>query len=453
MKQEMWLLDNNEFKNGASVLKTNPKLMRWNIDHQFNADKYGNTIHSQFLQAVSEIRPKIVTSASVKINSGGGNSNGSTLIITRIDKNYVRAKLDKYSFNVYSPNKIEMWLLDNNEFKNGASVLKSNLKLMKWNIDDQFNADKSGNTTHSQFLQAVSEIGPKIVTSASVKINSGGGNSNGSTLIITRIDKNHVRAKLDKYNFKIYSVYGIPKCPFGFPHSVSYESRFYKPGICYTKEIYARQSQGPNKSWCAWFPEKDANVQNWIKQGNYSCKDTQLYKPIGCYNDRASRAVPNYIAKMGTTTDFNHAALLCAKKAKEKDYKYFSLQYPPGGTSCFGTDNLVQAKKYGSTNCGYGGGAWKNYLYALTPKQSKSIKIKPVEVDYGDINFENKKLQDDIDNDLKKISSEQIINNIENFEEVKPFYKTIFGMNTIFKFVILILILKYTKIFDIMSFF
>ena len=94
----MWLLQPSVFRSGASVLKPNTRLLRWQIDTQFEKP-YSNTIHSQFLQAVNEIAPKMKTnSVSVKIHSGGGNSNGNTLKITRINNNTVRAELGGRNF-------------------------------------------------------------------------------------------------------------------------------------------------------------------------------------------------------------------------------------------------------------------------------------------------------------------------------------------------------------------
>jgi len=91
------------------------------------------------------------------------------------------------------------------------------------------------------------------------------------------------------------------------------------------------------------------------------------YTPDGCYNDRANpRALPHFLGHAGTTTDFVHAANYCAKKTKDAGYKYFGLQYPPGGTECWAGNNFAHAKKYGQATCGLGGAAYKNYLYTLT---------------------------------------------------------------------------------------
>ena len=100
---------------------------------------------------------------------------------------------------------------------------------------------------------------------------------------------------------------------------------------------------------------------------NSHCVAAKKYTPIGCYKDKANpRALPHFLGNAGTKTDFVRAANYCAKKATDAGYKYFGLQYPPGGTQCWAGNNLIHAKKYGQETCGLGGGANKNYLYTLT---------------------------------------------------------------------------------------
>ncbi len=113
-------------------------------------------------------------------------------------------------------------------------------------------------------------------------------------------------------------------------------------------------------------PQAEAKQANLAKAAAAAKK----YTPIGCYHDKNNTkggfAIPDFLGKAGTKTDFVKAANYCAKKAMNSGYKYFGLQYPPGGTSCYGGNDLAHAKKYGKATCGLGGGAYKNYLYSLT---------------------------------------------------------------------------------------
>ena len=107
-------------------------------------------------------------------------------------------------------------------------------------------------------------------------------------------------------------------------------------------------------------------------------------EPIGCYTDKADRAMPYRLFGENEYTSFDN----CKQRAMEKGYKYFALQSleqipdfasDPGldqnariGT-CWASNDPTNIKKYGeSTNCEsipntdkMGGKQWANYVYKL----------------------------------------------------------------------------------------
>jgi hypothetical protein len=179
----------------------------------------------------------------------------------------------------YSTIPTEMWLLEPAVFRSGASVLKPNKRLQTWWIDKQFKYDLYGNMIHKQFLQAVNKIAPMVGASASVKVHSGGNNSNGSTLKIIRIGENTVRAELGGYSFISYYKH---KCPSAFPYPVE-TGAYVNAGLCYNKKQYAQRGSGVWGSWCAWNPE-DPNIKNQVSaEGKWAkCKDVVNAKLAKC---------------------------------------------------------------------------------------------------------------------------------------------------------------------------
>ena len=127
----------------------------------------------------------------------------------------------------------------------------------------------------------------------------------------------------------------------------------------------------PNRKQCNRHRNNDCESNNCINGICWDKKNTE-YTPIGCYHDRPSRALPKQLGNTGTKTDFAHAGKICAKKANDKGYKYFGLQYPPGNTQCWVGNDLTHAKKYGKTECGLGGAAWKNFIYSTPMKPATS---------------------------------------------------------------------------------
>jgi len=124
-----------------------------------------------------------------------------------------------------------------------------------------------------------------------------------------------------------------------------------------------------NKPDCAGFafayntcyPKYSTMYPNGVRQKNervdlYTKNNNGKYKPIGGYRDTSNRAIP---------TDFGtgYNADTCSQKTKDNGFKYFGLQYPQGGTQCFGGNDLNQAKKYGPVNTTMQGGPWANYVY------------------------------------------------------------------------------------------
>lgn len=79
------LLTSGYFKNGEnSPLSTNvssSNLQGWNIDEQYKTPNQGNRIYEQIIYALNEIAPSLIPGQKVdmKMNSGGGDSNGSTI--------------------------------------------------------------------------------------------------------------------------------------------------------------------------------------------------------------------------------------------------------------------------------------------------------------------------------------------------------------------------------------
>jgi hypothetical protein len=178
----------------------------------------------------------------------------------------------------------KMWLLDNNEFKKGSSIFKPNNKLMTWNIDAQFISD-TNKIIHGQFLKAVLTIGPKVVNSVTVKIISGGGNSNGSTFKITRIDANNVKAELElnqiskdiKGSFK----FNTSLCPSKYPYPVQ-KGSFVNAGLCYNNKDFANRGSGSVGSWCARTPQYHGGIQVEMRKGmGIPCYCPQNMKPYG----------------------------------------------------------------------------------------------------------------------------------------------------------------------------
>lgn len=97
------------------------------------------------------------------------------------------------------------------------------------------------------------------------------------------------------------------------------------------------------------------------------------YNFIGCYEDRPTRALKNY---HGTPAYQNEAIQTCAKKANDKNDKYFSLQNPNGSggrPQCFSDSNKYDATKYGIKNCNKLGTSWGNGLHVLYPKVESKV--------------------------------------------------------------------------------
>jgi hypothetical protein len=100
-----------------------------------------------------------------------------------------------------------------------------------------------------------------------------------------------------------------------------------------------------------------------------SSKSTpSIYNNIGCWGDKAERAMPVLEgADPSITGDYKKredSIVKCYNYAKSKGYKYFGIQ---DGGHCQGSNNLAEAQKYGpSTVCSNGkGGPWANDVYEI----------------------------------------------------------------------------------------
>ena len=97
------------------------------------------------------------------------------------------------------------------------------------------------------------------------------------------------------------------------------------------------------------------------------CKG-KLYTPIGCWADRAERAMPILEGQHPWLTgNYQHreqAIEKCYRVAKGSGYKYFAIQH---GGHCQGSNDINHSRKYGSSNnCANGkGGPWANDLYEI----------------------------------------------------------------------------------------
>lgn len=106
-------------------------------------------------------------------------------------------------------------------------------------------------------------------------------------------------------------------------------------------------------------------ASSWTKnkgnpnEGDLITDADALYKPIGGFGDGPNRAIPAYFGS-------GYNAVSCSNITKQNGYKYFGLQYPQGGTQCFGGNDLNRAKMYGPVNTTMQGGPWQNYVYENT---------------------------------------------------------------------------------------
>ena len=97
------------------------------------------------------------------------------------------------------------------------------------------------------------------------------------------------------------------------------------------------------------------------------------FKPVGCFRDRGKRPrpLPRLIASFRGHIDWlnlNNTIAECARKASEKGFGYFGLQFY--GECWSGVDAHRTYHKQGtSTKCIYGVGRKKsNFVYALVKK-------------------------------------------------------------------------------------
>lgn len=215
---QFYLLQPNVFNNGAvSPLEPNSNLMAWNIDDQYIMPGGGNRIYEQFAYAVNTVGPTIPIGQKVdlRVNSGGGNSNGSILTIERIGANQVIFRYNGSSSQAFTvpialaqapapaPAQVQQpaqqqipttfYLLAPNVFNNGAvSPLVANNNLMAWNIDEQYQSAGFGNRIYEQMAYATREIAQKLQIGQEVAltVRSGGGSSDGSRLVIVRDGQN-----------------------------------------------------------------------------------------------------------------------------------------------------------------------------------------------------------------------------------------------------------------------
>jgi hypothetical protein len=96
------------------------------------------------------------------------------------------------------------------------------------------------------------------------------------------------------------------------------------------------------------------------------CKG-KLYTSIGCWTDRAERAMPILEGHPWLTGNYQQreqAIEKCYAVAKGSGYKYFAIQH---GGHCQGSNDINYSKKYGpSNNCANGkGGPWANDIYEI----------------------------------------------------------------------------------------
>jgi len=98
-------LPRNEFGQYEAPLKRDGRpLEKWQIDSQFVEDKWGNIIHSQFAAVAKEVGKKVKDRHTMRVISGGGSSNGATLVLQR-EGNRIKASLGNFSFFVNAPYK------------------------------------------------------------------------------------------------------------------------------------------------------------------------------------------------------------------------------------------------------------------------------------------------------------------------------------------------------------
>lgn len=92
---------------------------------------------------------------------------------------------------------------------------------------------------------------------------------------------------------------------------------------------------------------------------------------IGCYHDKGDRGMDKMLvtggnwANCGRDCPTEEKQRQCAIIAKNSNYRYFSLQWYPGGTECFGGNDLDKAMRHGASTCSLEGDTWKNYIYDM----------------------------------------------------------------------------------------
>jgi hypothetical protein len=97
-------------------------------------------------------------------------------------------------------------------------------------------------------------------------------------------------------------------------------------------------------------------------------KSSSIYNNIGCWGDKAERSMAVLEGSDPSISDDytkrEDPIVKCYNYAKSKGYKYFGVQ---DGGYCQGSNNLVEAQKYGSsTVCSNGkGGPWANDIYEI----------------------------------------------------------------------------------------
>ena len=91
---------------------------------------------------------------------------------------------------------------------------------------------------------------------------------------------------------------------------------------------------------------------------------------LGCYNDRAQRAMSQ---QLGDNKFMTKAQ--CEQLVRSKNLRYMGLQdaNAAGESQCFGSNNLAQTTQYGeSSNCPQGGGPWINQVFDVEPAGTDS---------------------------------------------------------------------------------
>jgi hypothetical protein len=91
------------------------------------------------------------------------------------------------------------------------------------------------------------------------------------------------------------------------------------------------------------------------------------YKSLGCFTDKADRAIPKHLWTEIFSIFTSPAAIIrkCSVLAEKDGYKVFGVQ---NGNQCFsGSDAEKTYNKYGSSSkCSNGvGGSWANDVYSF----------------------------------------------------------------------------------------